>query len=82
MSQSTVTRNGQVTLTKEIREKLNISEGDIININIMGESVIISKKDVDVWDKINSFLPENFEKVLSDLRGDTSLRLKRLGIYE
>lgn len=82
MSESIVTRNGQVTLTKEIRAKLGIVEGDTINLNLIGDSLIISKKDPNSWDKIGSFLPENFNKIVRELRSNTSARLNRLGIYE
>ena len=82
MSESIVTRNGQVTLTKEIRAKLGIVEGDTINLNLIGDSLIISKKDPNSWDKIGSFLPANFNKIVRELRSNTSARLNRLGIYE
>ncbi|MBS3067893.1 AbrB/MazE/SpoVT family DNA-binding domain-containing protein [Candidatus Micrarchaeota archaeon] len=77
-----VTRHGQITLPKEVREMLDIHEGDQVIINVVGTTVTISKKDPTIWDKIGSFLPENFEKILREIRGDTTKRFKRLGIIE
>ncbi len=45
---SKVTRNGQITLPKSVREKLGVYEGDIIEIEIVGENaVLVPKKLVD-----------------------------------
>jgi AbrB family looped-hinge helix DNA binding protein len=45
---SKVTRNGQITLPKSIREKLGVYEGDIVEIEIVGENaVLVPKKLVD-----------------------------------
>jgi AbrB family looped-hinge helix DNA binding protein len=45
---SKVTRNGQITLPKSVREKLGVYEGDIVEIEIVGENaVLIPKKLVD-----------------------------------
>ena len=80
MPETIVTRGGQVTLTKDIREKLNIKEGDTIIINTIGETAMISKRDSSVFKKHN-FLPDNFEKSLKELRSfSMEDRLKRLKI--
>jgi antitoxin MazE len=45
---SKVTRNGQITLPKSVREKLGVYEGDIVEIEIVGENaVLVPKKLVD-----------------------------------
>lgn len=75
-----VTRGNQITLTKEIREKMNIKEGDRVILNFNGDVLVISKKNSKVFDNFNSFLPERFEDTLKKLRSDYRERLKRLGI--
>ncbi len=77
-----VTRGSQITLTKEIREKAHIKEGDIVILNIVGDTVLISKKDPKIFDNLKAFLPANFTKVLSKLHYDHTARLKKLGIIE
>ena len=45
---SKVTRNGQITLPKSVREKLGVYEGDILEIEIVGENaVLVPQKLVD-----------------------------------
>jgi len=45
---SKVTRHGQITLPKSVRDKLGVYEGDIVEIEIVGENaVIVPKKLVD-----------------------------------
>ena len=38
-----VTRNYQITLPKEVRDKLNISIGDILEVRVEGEQIVIRK---------------------------------------
>ncbi|MBI3412649.1 MAG: AbrB/MazE/SpoVT family DNA-binding domain-containing protein [Candidatus Aenigmarchaeota archaeon] len=80
--ETTVTRGSQITLTKEIREKMRIKEGDRVILNIQGGVLIVSKRDSAVFDKFDDFLPERFEKTLKKIRSDEKERLKRLGILE
>ena len=77
-----VTRGSQITLTKEIREKLHIKEGDRLVLNIQGDVLMVSKKDARIFDKIESFLPDKFEYILKKIRFDARDRLKRLGITQ
>lgn len=80
MPEVVVTRGGQITLTKDVRDRLRIREGDSINLNLIGEGVFITKRNPKIFDT-HDFLPDNFEKVLSSIRaGSFPKRLKRLGI--
>lgn len=75
-----MTRGGQITLTKDIREKLDIAEGDTLIVNTIGETALVSKKDIRVFEK-HGFLPENFDKILESIRKfSLSERLRQLGI--
>lgn len=80
MPEVVVTRGSQITLTKEIREKLDIKEGDVMILNVVGDMIIAGKRDPKIWDRIGDFLPENFEKILKMIRKKPEERLKRLGI--
>jgi len=80
VSATVVTRGSQITLTREIREKLGIKEGDKVIMNVVGNSIVVSKKDPTVFDRIEGFLPKNFEDALMDMRVNEKKRLKRLGI--
>jgi len=77
-----VTRGNQITLTKTEREKSNIKEGDRVLINLYKDTIYISKKNPNVFDDFNSFLPKNFDKILEKIRTDEKTRLKRLGVVQ
>ncbi len=80
MTEIIVTRNGQITLPKKIREKLKIREGDIVIVNTVGEGLLVSKRNPAAFDKRN-FLPENFDKTLTEMRRyPHTQRLRKLGI--
>ena len=82
MAETIVTRGGQITLTKDVRSKLDVKEGDVVNINVLGDTVLVSKKDPSVFDK-HDFLPSNFSKTLKQLRSfSIKDRFKRLNITE
>ena len=38
-----VTKKGQVTIPKKLREKLKINEGDLVEVSIKGDYIIIKK---------------------------------------
>ncbi len=80
MTEVVVTRHGQITLTKELREELGIKEGDKVIVNKENGFAIISKKDISVWDRLGDFLPDNFEKVLEKIRSDSTKRFKAVGL--
>ena len=80
MPQVVVTRGSQITLTREIREKLGIHEGDVVTLNTLGGMVVITKRDPDAWRRSGDFLPETFAKTLATMRSaDARDRFKRLG---
>lgn len=80
MSEVVVTRNHQVTLTKDVREELGIREGDRVIINTVGDVAIVAKRDPSVWRETEPFLPDSFETLLERLRQDPQERLRRLGL--
>ena len=81
MSETTVvTRGSQITLTKGVREAAGIMEGDRVILNVVGNTITVTKKDPSVFDNVESFLPDNFEEMLKMFRTDSRKRLERLGI--
>jgi len=38
-----VTKKGQVTIPKKLRDRLNIREGDLVEVSIKGDCIIIKK---------------------------------------
>lgn len=80
MAEVTVTRNHQVTLTKDVREKLGIREGDKVIVNVLGDVALITKRDPDAFRDAPSFLPDDFEEVLAEMRSDPEQRLRDLGL--
>ncbi|HLC97951.1 MAG TPA: AbrB/MazE/SpoVT family DNA-binding domain-containing protein [Candidatus Nanoarchaeia archaeon] len=80
MTEVLVTRGGQITLTKDVREKMHIVVGDIVVINVLGDAAVVTKKDPKAFEK-SDFLPESFSKTLKEIRSFSwEGRLKRLGI--
>ena len=80
MAEALVTRGGQITLTKDVREKMHIYEGDIKTINVLGDTALVTKKNSKVFEK-HDFLPESFSKTLKEIRSFSwEDRLKRLGV--
>lgn len=77
-----VTRNAQVTLPRGVREKLGIKIGDRIAVRVEGETIVMEKISENVWENCTGFLPENFDEVLRETRGDLRKRFRRLGCYE
>lgn len=80
MASATVTRHAQVTIPKEIREDVGITEGDRVRMKVVeGKKILIEKANEEVWKNCTDFLPDNFEK-LKSLRSDSIDRFKRLGL--
>lgn len=82
MSKTTITRNFQITIPKEIREILNLRLGEKVMIHLEGDRIIIQRISEDVWDQCTDFLPDNFEKILANNREDATERFKKLGIIK
>jgi AbrB family looped-hinge helix DNA binding protein len=81
MKSVTVTRHSQVTIPKEIREEVGITEGDKLNMRVVeGNKIMIEKTSEEAWKDCTNFLPEDFEKVLASIRVDSTSRFKRLGL--
>lgn len=75
----TVTRNAQITIPKEIREKLGIKEGDRVNVSLENEKMVLKKVKPSI-EEYHDFLPKGFESILEKLRTNSKSRFKRLGI--
>jgi bifunctional DNA-binding transcriptional regulator/antitoxin component of YhaV-PrlF toxin-antitoxin module len=80
MAEIVVTRGAQITLTKDVREKLGIRVGDTVIVNALGGLAIIAKRDPKIWRTLGGFLPPDFEATLKKMRADSTERLRRLGI--
>jgi AbrB family looped-hinge helix DNA binding protein len=81
MASVTVTRHSQVTIPKEIREAVGISEGDKVKMKVVdGKKILIEKANEEVWKECTDFLPPDFEKLLKSLHTDSRNRFKRLGL--
>ena len=81
MASVTVTRHSQVTIPKEIREAVGITEGDKVQMKVVeGNKIMIEKVTQDVWKECTDFLPVDFEKLLKSLRTDSTNRFKHLGL--
>ena len=82
MSKVKITRNYQITIPKEIREKLKLKLGEKVTIRLEGDKIIVQRISDKVWENCTDFLAENFTKTLESLRDDSKKRFKRLGIIE
>ncbi len=81
MASVTVTRHSQVTIPKEIREAVGITEGDKVKMKVVeGNKIVIEKANEEAWNDCADFLPVDFEKLLTSLRTDSTSRFKRLGL--
>jgi len=78
----TVKRHSQITIPKEIRESVGITEGDKVKIRVVeGTKIIIEKADnKEIWKDCTNFLPKNYEKITNSTRSDATSRFKRLGL--
>jgi AbrB family looped-hinge helix DNA binding protein len=76
MAWAKVLRSGQVTFPKEVRELLNLKEGDIIDFQIKGSEVVvrpkvmIDKGKVEVW--------KMFEEMHEKMKGKDPLKMEKL----
>lgn len=74
-----MTRNTQITIPKEIREKLGIRVGDKIEVDIEDDKVVVRKIKPSLVE-YRDFLPIGFDRVLEKIRKDSTGRLRRLGV--
>nr|MDO8119023.1 AbrB/MazE/SpoVT family DNA-binding domain-containing protein [Candidatus Sigynarchaeota archaeon] len=80
MAKTIITRNYQITIPKEIREKLNLKLGESLHMHMEDEKIIIERLNENVWDENADFLPDNFVAIQEKLREDATERFRRLGI--
>ncbi|HMK93955.1 MAG TPA: AbrB/MazE/SpoVT family DNA-binding domain-containing protein [Candidatus Limnocylindrales bacterium] len=80
MNSVIVTRHSQVTIPKDVREAVGITEGDRVKMRVEGKKIVIEKADEEAWKDCTDFLPEDFEKLMASLRSDSRNRFKRLGL--
>ena len=79
-----VLRSGQVTFPKEVRDSLNLKEGDIVDFEIKGSSVVIRPKvmidkgKAEVWkmfdemhEKMKDEDPQKIEKLIDEAIKET-----------
>ena len=75
---TTVTRSGQITLDKRIRKAMGIEVGTPLEVNKLGEMIIITKKDKHFWRRHKPVLPADFPEILKKIRKDTTKRYQHL----
>jgi AbrB family looped-hinge helix DNA binding protein len=79
-----ILRSGQVTFPKEVRESLNLKEGDIVDFEIQGSAVVIRPKvmidkgKAEVWkmfdemhEKMKDEDPQKIEKLIDEAIKET-----------
>jgi AbrB family looped-hinge helix DNA binding protein len=79
-----ILRSGQVTFPKEVRESLNLKEGDIVDFEIRGSTVVIRPKvmidkgKAEVWrmfdemhEKMKDKDPQEVEKLIGEAISET-----------
>ena len=79
-----VLRSGQVTFPKEVRESLNLKEGDIVDFEIQGSAVVIRPKvmidkgKAEIWkmfdemhEKMKDEDPQKIEKLIDEAIKET-----------
>jgi AbrB family looped-hinge helix DNA binding protein len=84
MSWAKVLRSGQVTFPKDVRESLNLKEGDIVDFEIKGSVVVIRPKvmidkgKAEVWkmfdemhEKMKDEDPRKIEKLIDEAVKET-----------
>jgi AbrB family looped-hinge helix DNA binding protein len=81
MSESTITRKGQVTIPKEIRDKLRAREGEKVSFALRGNEVVLKIVRGSVLDLRGSVRPrkrpENFESVRRSVKKAVATRKAR-----
>ena len=89
-----VLRSGQVTFPKEVRESLNLKEGDIVDFEIQGSAVVIRPKvmidkgKAEVWkmfdemhEKMKDEDPQKIEKLIKAIAAN-KIRISNISMHE
>ena len=83
MLESTVTRKGQVTIPKAIRDRLGVKEGEKVFFVMRGEEVILKVVKGTILDLRGSVQPsanpEDFEKVRRSVKQTVAKRVAAHG---
>lgn len=75
---SKVTRNGQITLPKSVREKLGVYEGDIVEIEIVGENaVLVPQKMIDKSQAY--FWTKNWQD--GELQAESDIKKEKIKVF-
>ncbi|WP_454061218.1 AbrB/MazE/SpoVT family DNA-binding domain-containing protein [Candidatus Nitrospira salsa] len=82
MSTSTMTRKGRVTIPKEIRDRLEVKEGDQVFFVVKGEEIILKVIRGTILDLKGSIKatrhPEDFEKIRQSVKQVRSTKVSHL----
>ena len=83
MLESTVTRKGQVTIPKAIRDRLGVKEGEKVLFVMRGEEVVLKVVKGTILDLRGSVQPsahsEDFDKIRQSVRQSVAKRVARHG---
>ncbi len=76
MIKTKVSSKGQVVIPKEVRDKLGIKPGTILNVSVEGKRIVLEP----ALEPPNIFveLGEKSEEILQELRKENKERIKRL----
>jgi len=82
MGMTTVTRNYQITLPKDIRAREGINVGDSLLVDIKGDVIEIRKAKAEIGSAFGAWkkLREDSVEYVRMLRKDSEKRMKRLGL--
>lgn len=83
MSASTLTRKGQVTIPKPIRDRLKVKEGEKVFFVMRGDEVVLKVLRgtiLDLKGSVKAFAhPEDFEAIRRSVKKAVSARVARHG---
>lgn len=68
MSYSTLTRKGQVTIPKSLRDQLGLNLGDRISFQLRGEEIVLKPVHRTILDLQGSVKPKNRPEDFGDVR--------------
>jgi AbrB family looped-hinge helix DNA binding protein len=81
MSESIITRKGQITIPKEIRDQLNAKEGQKVAFFVRGEEVVLKVVKGSILDLKGSVKPrsrpEDFDGIRRSVRKAVSRKIAR-----